>query len=310
MASPYIARYCVDSGAYVPPGTNEVGDQLSGGYNCTYGTSGIRYLDVTNTNSERDLWNNWWKEQINQYGQEISYYINGYNLSAHDYFYGEQALVRYAPPIKIVMAITLSNDNVVLSRFGLQGEADLTALISIQTFTTTVTAVSGVLSAANYEPKAGDLIELSEYGSLRPNGRSGKVFEITERVDEMGGENNQLLGHFVWMIKAKRFDFNYELDAPREALMDQVYDNKFDGQVNNLPKVLETKEYTQFVDKDSQQIFNYNENTQSNNSVYGDYEDNNILVNYVGVTNASGASTGALGASGTNAYVVVQSPNN
>ncbi len=126
----------------------------------------------------------------------------------------------------------------------------------------------------------------------------------------MGGENNQLLGHFVWMIKAKRFDFNYELDAPREALMDQVYDNKFDGQVNNLPKVLETKEYTQFVDKDSQQIFNYNENTQSNNSVYGDYEDNNILVNYVGVTNASGASTGALGASGTNAYVVVQSPNN
>lgn len=310
MASPYIARYCVDAGTYVPPGTNTVGDQLSGGYNCTYGTSGIRYLDVNNTNSERDLWNNWWKEQIGQYGQEINYYINGYNLSAHDYFYGEQTLVRYAPPIKIVMAITLSNDNVVLSKFGLQGEADLTALVAIQTFTNTVTAISGVLSAANYEPKAGDLIELSEYGSLRPNGRSGKVFEITERVDEMGGENNQLLGHFVWMIKAKRFDFNYELDAPREALMDQVYDNKFDGQVNNLPKVLETKEYTQFVDKDSKLIFNYDENTQSNTNVYGDYEDNNVLVNYVGVANASGATVGALGASATNTYIVVQSPSN
>jgi hypothetical protein len=310
MASPYIAQYCIDSGTYVSPGTNAVGGQLSGGYNCTYGTSGIRYLDTDNTDSERDLWNRWWKEQIQMYGQEINYYINGYNLSAHDYFYGEQALVRYAPPIVMVMAITLSNDNVVLSKFGLQGEADLTALVAIQTFTNTVTAVSGVLSAANYEPKAGDLIELYEYGSLRPNGRSGKVFEITERVDEMGGENNQLLGHFVWMIKAKRFDFNYELDAPREALMDQVYDNKFDGQVNNLPKVIETKEYTQFVDKDSEAIFNYKDNPPANTNVYGDYEDTNVLVNLVGVTNGAGVTTGALGASANNTYIVVQSPSN
>lgn len=310
MASPYIAKYCIDSGAYSIPGTSQVGTQLSGGYNCTYGTSSIRYLDVDNTTSERELWNNWWKEQIGLYGQEISYYINGYNLSAHDYFYGEQPLLRYASPIKMVMAITLSNDNVVLSKFGLQGEADLTALISIQTFTNTVTAISGVLSAANYEPKAGDLIELSEYGSLRPNGRSGKVFEITERVDEMGGENNQLLGHFIWMIKAKRFDFNYELDAPREAHMDQVYDNKFDGQVNNLPKVVETKEYTQFVDKSSEAVFNYDNNTQANTNVYGDYEDNNVLVNYIGVNNTAGVTTGALGASANNTYLVVQSPSN
>jgi hypothetical protein len=92
--------------------------------------------------------------------------------------------------------------------------------------------------------------------------------------------------------------------------MDQDYDNKFDGQDNNLPKILETKEYTQFVDKDSKEVFNYDENTQSNTGVYGDYEDNNILVNYVGVANTSGATTGALGVSGTNAYIVLQSPNN
>lgn len=310
MSSSYIAKYCIDSGAYTAPGTSMVGDQLSGGYNCVYGTSGIRYLDVSNTEAERNLWNNWWKEQIQQYGQEINYYINGYNLSAHDYFYGEQPLVRYAPPIKIVMAVTLSNDNVVLSRFGLQGEADLTALVAIQTFTNTVTAISGVLSAANYEPKSGDLIELSEYGSTRPNGRSGKVFEITERVDEMGGENNQLLGHYIWMIKAKRFDFNYELDAPREALMDQVYDNKFDGQVNNLPKVIETKEYSQFVDKSSELVFNYDENAKANTSVYGDYDDDNVLVNLIGVANPAGSTIGALGASASNTYIVVKSPTN
>jgi hypothetical protein len=209
------------------------------------------------------------------------------------------------------MALTLSNDNVVLSKFGLQGEADLTAIIPIDTFYSTVTAMSGVLSASNYEPKAGDLIKLSEYGSLRPGGRNGRVFEITERVDEMGGENNQLFGHYVWMIKAKRFDYNFELDAPREALMKQVYDNKADGYLNNLPKILENKAYTQFVDKDSTEVFNYKENTQSNTSVYGDYDDNNTLVNLIGVTNGQGALTGSLGASATPAtYVVVKSPNN
>jgi len=308
MAS-YISKYCIDTGSYVVPGTDEVGDTLSGGYNCTYGTSGVRYLSVSSTAAERSLFNNWWKEQIGQYGQQVDYFINGYNLSAHDYFYGEQPLVRYSIAFPIVMALTLSNDNVVLSKFGLQGDADLTAIIPIDTFYSTVTAMSGVLSASNYEPKAGDLIKLTEYGSLRPGGRNGRVFEITERVDEMGGENNQLFGHYVWMIKAKRFDFNYELDAPREALMDQVYDNKSDGVLNNLPKIIETKEYTQFVDKDSTEVFNYKENTQANTSVYGDYDDNNTLVNLIGVTNSGGINTGALGASAST-FVVLESPSN
>jgi hypothetical protein len=304
-----IAQYCINTGPYVPPGTSQVGYQLSGGYNCVYGTSGVRYLDVGNNESEQQLWNNWWKEQIGQYGMQVSYYINGYNLSAHDYFYGEQPLVRYSVPFPIVMAIQLSNDNIILSKFGLEGQADLTAIIPIDTFYATVTAISGVLSASNYEPKAGDLLQLTEYGSTRPGGRNGRIFEITERVDEMGGENNQLMGHYVWMIKAKRFDYNFELDAPREALSDQVYDNKVEGQVNNLPKVLETKAYTQFVDKDSKEVFNYKDNTQANTSVYGDYDENATWVNYVGVAGAQGQTTGALGASATT-YVVVQSPDN
>jgi len=306
MASPYISKYCIDTGVYVAPGT--VGPTVSGGYECVVGP--IRVLDANYTAGERELFKSWWQEQINMYGQKINYYINGYNLSAHDYFYGEQPLVRYAPPIPMVMAITLSNDNVVLQKFGLEGQADLTALISISTFYTTITAVSGILSAANYEPKSGDLIELSEYGSLRPGGRSGRVFEITERVDEMGGENNQVLGHYVWMMKARRFDFNYELGAPREKLMDQVYDNKADGAQNSLPKILETKTYTQFVDKDSKEVFNYKEHEESNNSVYGDYDDNNVLVNLIGITNRSGTTTGALGASATNTFLVAKSPNN
>jgi hypothetical protein len=91
--------------------------------------------------------------------------------------------------------------------------------------------------------------------------------------------------------------------------MNQVYDNKVEGQVNNLPKVLETKVYTQFVDKDSQEVFNYKENTQANTNVYGDYDENAVLVNFVGVSSPEGVTTGALGAS-ANTFIVVESPNN
>lgn len=307
MASPFIAQYCIDTGPYISPDTGDAGPTLSGGYSCTTGP--IRYLDTAHSESERSLFNSWWQEQLNMYGQKINYYINGYNLSAHDFFYGEMPLVRFSAPIPMIMGIVLSNDNVVLSKFGLQGEADLTALISIQTFTAMVTSVSGVLSASNYEPKSGDLIELDEYGNLRPNGRAGRVFELTERLDEQGGENNQLLGHYIWMIKAKRFDYNFELDAPREQLMDQVYDNKADGYQNNLPRIIETKEYTQFVDKDSELVFNYSQNPASNTSVYGDYDDNNVLVNLIGTTNLSGGITGALAAS-AETFIVVDSPSN
>jgi len=311
MGTSYLSKYCIDTGTYTPPGVNNVGGQLSGGYNCVYGTSGVRFLNVADNASEISLFNNWWNEQIRQYGQQINYYINGYNLSAHDYLYGEHTLLRYAPPIAIVMAIQLSNDNVVLSKFGLEGQADLTAWIGINTFTTAVTVVSGVLSANNYEPKAGDLIELAEYGSTRPGGRSGKVFEITERLDESGNEEaNQIMGHYIWTIKAKRYDWNYELSAPREKLMDQVYDNKYEGPVNSLPKVLETKVYSQFVDKASANVFDYKNYTQSDTGVYGDYEDANVLVNLIGVTNQAGKVTGAVAASAANTYLVAKSPNN
>jgi hypothetical protein len=298
-----IASYCVDTGQYVvPTNTNGATECLS---------ANLRYNDVANNQLEQNLWENWWNEQINIYGMKINYYVNLYSLSAHDYFYGEQPLAGFATPVAMIFAVTLSNDSIILSKFGLQGTADLTAMIAIKSFTNTLTAspLSGVTGIYDYEPKSGDLIELSEYGTTRPNGRSGQIYEITERVDQKGGVGNQLLGHYIWMIQAKRFDYTYEPQAPREAKMDQVYDNKADGLLNNLPKIVETKEYTQFVDKDSERVFDYKDNPQSNTNVYGDYEDANVLVNYIGVTNLAGTPTGAIGAS-ANTYIVAQSPSN
>jgi hypothetical protein len=333
-----IAQYCVDTGPYIAPGTSyPVGTNLDGGSECALGP--IRYLDVANNQYQIQLFNNWWAEQISQYGMQVNYYVNQYTLSGHDFFYGEQPLAGFLPPIPMVMCLTLNNDSIILSRFGIQGDADITAVISIQTFTNTLSSspLSAVTSRYIYEPKAGDLIELSEYGTTRPNGRSGQIFEITERVDQKGGDRNQLLGHYIWTVKGKRYDYTYEPQAPREALSEQVYDNKFDGFVplnTGTPgedvRVIENKNYAQNIDKYSRtNSYNYLTNTNaplsgyasySGNSgtvgkpdtgVYGAYDDSSVLVNLYAGGGAHTPGASALGSSNSpDTYLGLRSPNN
>jgi hypothetical protein len=313
-----ITQYCVDTGPYVPPGTyNPVGTNIPGSAACTIGN--LRYLDITTNAYEIQLFNNWWNEQISQYGMLVYYYVNNYTLSGHDFFYGEQPLAGFLPPFNLTMAITLNNDSIILSKFGLQGEADITGVISIDTFTNALStsSLSSVTSQYNFEPKAGDVIELVEYGMTRPNGRSGQIFEITERVDQKGGDRNQLLGHYIWTIKGKRYEYDYEPNSPRENFSDQVYDNKTDGPVpidagnrGFEARVIDTKIYPQNVDKQTRNnVYNYGANHNKalsgylsysghdpvvgkpSTGVYGSYESNVTLVDlYGGNLNAPQAS--------------------
>jgi hypothetical protein len=335
-----IAQYCVDTGPYIAPGTTyPVGTNLPGGAECAIGP--LRYLDVANNTLQIQLFNSWWQEQISQFGMQVNYYINLYSLSGHDFFYGEQPLAGYYTPVPIVMCLTLNNDSIILSKFGIQGNADITALVAIKTFTDTLTAssLSGIGKLYTYEPKAGDLIELSEFGTTRPNGRSGQIYEITERVDQQGSTNTPLMGHYVWMIKGKRYAYTYEPNAPRENLSDQVYDNKYEGEVpletgddNTSTRIIEDKLYTQNVDNYTRNnVYSYGDNKNvtlsggylsysgysgragaPNTNVYGAYEDPNILVNLFaagGTTRTPSAS--ALGVDGEpNTYLALRSPNN
>ena len=87
----------------------------------------------------------------------------------------------------------------------------------------------------------------------RPGGRAGKHFEITERLDQDVNQINQLLGHYVWLIKAKRHDYSFEPGLSPEAVSDQVDDDPV-------------------VDQLSKEVFDYNQSPFSiNDDVYGDY---------------------------------------
>jgi hypothetical protein len=189
-----------------------------------YVTSTLRFTDKQNNGAERLLYSNYWREQIDMYGQKVLYYRNNYNVLSADNFYGEQPLAGFQEPKTFIMGVQLSENALVLSKFGFQSDDTVTGYIHISSFY--------AVFPTNSEPKAGDVFKLVEYGSDRPGERDGKMFEVTERCDEDNSQINPLMGHYVWMLKAKRFDYSYETNIVPEKGLSQVHDDTFYGDLS------------------------------------------------------------------------------
>jgi hypothetical protein len=188
-----------------------------------YTQSTLRFTDKEKNQAERALYSNYWREQIDLYGQKILYFRNLYNLENGDNTYGEMPLNQYEVPKIMIMLFTLTENALVLSKFGYQSDDQVTAYLHISSFYAHY--------SPNLEPKAGDVFKLVEYGSDRPGERDGKMYEITERCDEDNSQINPLGGHYVWLLKAKRLEFSYE-NVPQERGNTQVYDDTFYGDLS------------------------------------------------------------------------------
>lgn len=186
-----------------------------------YRPSTLRYTDKENNAAERLVYSNYWREQIDMYGQKVLYYRNKYNVETADNIYGEQPLAGFLAPQPLIMGIQLSENALTLSKFGFQSDDAVTAFVHISSFYS--------VFPPTWEPKAGDVFKLVEYGSDRPGERDGKLFEITERCDEDNSAINPLMGHYVWMLKAKRFDYSFEPDIEPEKGSKQVHDDTYYG---------------------------------------------------------------------------------
>jgi hypothetical protein len=125
--------------------------------------AGFRFNRKAVNENERKVFQNYWKEITQLYGTYIDYFVYDYSLSAHDYFYGEQPLAPFrVPPKGFPILAEFQNDSLLLSKFGIQTEADVTFIIPIQTYYE--------MFGNGAEPKAGDVIRMSELGSDRPGG--------------------------------------------------------------------------------------------------------------------------------------------
>lgn len=206
----------------------------------------VRFLNKGINRNERANFSNWWKEQINLYGQMTTYYSANVALSAMNYLYGEQPDLSFDIGKSLVMLLNLNNDSYLLSRFGILADSDVAGVIHPSHFTT--------LYGLSSEPRPGDLIKLEEFGNDRLNfpRRGPTVYEITEVIDEF--QYNPIAGHYVWFFKAKRYDYSYENNSPGA------------GQ-GNTPS-----NDNDIIEQASQENFNYTEdNPCSDTSVYGEY---------------------------------------
>ena len=272
-----------------------------------------RFSDTIGLANEIKLQEDLLIEATNLYGTRISYFINGYSLSAHDFLYGEDVTARFSSPIELIVLAEMNQDSLLLSKFGIMNDADLTVIIPIKTFNQFFSAYQ-----TNPEPKSGDLLRLDELGKMRPGGgyeyfysapeiikelsglkmckspeeyqvafeeymtayqsemndwlRGAPVFEITERRDLAPQLSiNRLQGVYAWHIKAKRFDYSYEPNAPIENGSNQVSDETFFGRLSggNIPESPQ-KQYPQNAQNEADVIFDY-KNKGNTDKIYGEY---------------------------------------
>jgi hypothetical protein len=123
----------------------------------------IRFVNKNNNENERKLMLNWWTEATDLYGTSISYFVHSYTLTGHDFIYAEMPTAPFELPVTMLALAQMNNDSLLLSKFGIQCDADLTIIIPIPKF-------AEYMSNPNATPKAGDLIRLDELGWDRPGG--------------------------------------------------------------------------------------------------------------------------------------------
>lgn len=231
------------------------------------------FMDPGNFQGEQLIYDLNYSDLINSYGVPINYYVNTYNLSSAENFYGDHVDSVYTQPVSLKMYLELTENAITLSKFGFRSDDELTGYVHIQTFIDTMSALINYSSfGQRIEPKSGDVIEVSVLGCDRPGLRGAKWFEITERVDQDTASINPLMGHYVWRVRAKRYEHTFQPGLTGERGNNQVYDNTFSGTISansiNAP-ISQDKTYPGNVDTTSQtDVFDMDVN---DNTVYGRY---------------------------------------
>lgn len=257
----------------------------------------FRYLNKNNTGTERNLFTAYWEELVNRFGTRVEYYTYNYSLSTHDAVYGEEPTANFSGPININVMVDFPNEALLLSKFGLSTNADFTAVVTVRDFEE--------MFGAGSEPKAGDVIRLIEAGwestENIPNSaevldhlcqnstpahagtftytvsdldwiRCPQLFEITEREwQDFATNKNTLLGHYVWIIRGKRFEYSYQPGITPECKQGIVGEETRTGLLSGYTQPQSPdKQYSQNITDESNRNWDYS-NKGENTKVYGDY---------------------------------------
>lgn len=231
-----------------------------------------QFIKPDNMQAEQHVFDMAYNDLINNFGIEVNYYIKPFNLSAANLLYGEHPTAVYSAASGMQMFVELSQDALALSQFGFDPGDEFTGYVHITTFQRQMSSNASYDTLDDVEPKAGDLIELASLGCDRPGGRGANIYEITERREQDIGQINPLLGHYVYRVRAKRYENSFEPNAPQESENEQVYDDSQFGTLStniSADSVSDPKTYNWDIDAESQnEVYDMDAN---DNSIYGDY---------------------------------------
>ena len=96
------------------------------------------------------------------------------------------------------------------------------------------------------------LLRVVAIGCDRPGGRCANIYEITERREQDISSINPMLGHYVYRVRAKRYENSFEPNAPEECANDQVYEDAQFGTLSTAltaDRVADAKSYDWNVDQ-------------------------------------------------------------
>jgi hypothetical protein len=308
-------------------------------------------------NAEQLVFDQSYKDLINNFGYVVDYYLHTFNLSSANLLYGEEPTAVFYGPIPIKMYMELENESLSLQSFGFDAADDFTGYVHIKSFEESLssrdffiqTGAGDILPLSDYvsatspegeqtnysevtaenwcqpssvaspldfgfiteegdqtfvqeamtsalaslygqagvqytildkfiennhelEPKSGDLIDFVQLGCDRPGGRGSKIFQVTERMDQdLAGGLNPMLGHYIWRLRAKRYEHSFEPGAPIEQANEQVFENTHNGVINTTLPVdnIDTpKSYPGDIDAKSKEVLDMDVN---DTDIYGSY---------------------------------------
>lgn len=239
------------------------------------------YNNLENLGGQQVVVDSAWKDLINSAGMPIYYFVYKFNIKRSDKIWGEDILAEYEEPFQIKAYVEVKDVPKILGPMGgFFADDTITAYIHIKTFNRKTKGMKVFEDLKlRYEPKPSDLIQIIEFGCDRPGGRGAKLFEVTNKEDELISQNlNMGFAHYVWKITAKRFQYSYQDGAITpfgEEKNCQVYDNNIQGTITDPSEIRDIntpsdKSYNWNIDKKSkEEIFNQNVNNQSD--IYGGY---------------------------------------
>jgi hypothetical protein len=233
------------------------------------------FADPSNFQAERVIFSSGFGELINNYGVEVGYMANTFEPSEMNAIYGEHSTMYWLSAVDIKAYVMMENGSPIYGIAGMDSPDTVTLYIYIKDFTEKFKNFA-YFQNHPVEPKSQDKIILYPFGCDRPNGRSAKIFEVTEALDEDQSELNPAMGHYVWRIKGVRSEFNSTTNEPREAFNQQIADNSYFGKLSSVlfpqlsADIDDNKIYTDDADTTVQQEI-FPPTTANNSSVYGNY---------------------------------------